>query len=118
MAGYFAEEIITPIAGETSFLCFAIDRSSNPDHTHYYQKLVDSLSLAETPLGSLALLDTLTPAVVAAMPSTVYQHYQPIRTQFSGRIPTFTLGCSHAAIMGLLFPVDYPYSLFRLVDVL
>lgn len=116
MAGYFAEETITPVAGANTLLCFAIDQSSNRDHTRYYQKLVDTQSLHERPLGSLAVLDTLTPTLLAAMPPTLYQQYRPIPARLPARIPAFALGCQHAAIIGLIFTVVYPYSLLRLVD--
>lgn len=116
MAGYLSEEIIAPFAGASALICFAHDQSSNPDHTPYYCKILEPHAQRERSLGALAALETITPAVAAAMPPTLYQQHRPVRVQFPARMPTFVFGCPHAAIVGVLFRVDYPYSLFRLVD--
>ena len=116
MAGFLADEIIIPFADDTSAVCIAVDRSSNPNRSYYYQKIVDTHSLNETPLGPLAILQNITRAEVEQFYPNYHEYHLQIPPVLTDRIPNFASGSPSTSIIALMFFVLYPYHLMRLID--
>jgi hypothetical protein len=116
MAGFLADEIITPLADATSAICIAVDRSSNPNRSYYYQKIVDSQSLEEASLGPLAILHNITRTEVEQFYPNYHEYHLQIPPVLADRIPHFAIGSPSTSVIGLLFFVLYPYHIFRLID--
>jgi hypothetical protein len=116
MAGFLADEIIAPFADATSAICIAVDRSSNPNHSYYYQKIVDTQSLEETSLGPLAILHNMTRTEVEQFYPNYREYHFQIPPVLADRIPHFVIGSPSTSAIGLLFFVLYPYHVFRLID--
>jgi hypothetical protein len=116
MAGFLVDEIITPFADDTSAVCIAVDRSSNPNRSYYYQKIVDIHSLNEAPLGPLAILQNITRAEVEQFYPNYREYHLQIPPILPDRIPNFVSGSPSTSVVALMFFVLDPYHLMRLID--
>lgn len=115
MPGFFRQESITPFAADTSLVCIAVDRSSNPDNTYYYQKIVDIRTLNETPLALLALVENSMKGNIFYNDPMFQGYFPPIDT-LPNHIPIFATGSPHTSVIALLFRISQPDMLVRFID--